>query len=167
MGGLNLLSHPAPIHDGHDVSLFDSGEPSLDEWLRKRARQNQSSGASRTFVVCVDARVVAYYSLSSGVVTVSSATGRFRRNMPNPIQVVFVARLAIDRNWQGQGLGRALMRDALCRIASAADLIGIRGVAVHAISEKAKAFYLKLGFDESPVEPLMLMITLADLLAAL
>jgi GNAT superfamily N-acetyltransferase len=95
------------------------------------------------------------------------APGRFRRNMPNPIPVVVLARLAVDRSWQSKGIGRALFRDAARRVAQAADVIGIRGIVVHAISEEAKRFYLALGFEPSPHEPMTLLITLTDLRAAL
>jgi len=109
-----------------------------------------------TYVVCDGASVVGYYALASGVVTVDNAAGRFRRNMPNPIPVAVLARLAVDRDWQGHGLGRALFRDAARRVAQAADAIGIRGIVVHALSDEAKDFYVKLGFDPSPREPMTL-----------
>ena len=96
-----------------------------------------------------------------------SAPGRFRRNMPNPIPVAVLARLAVDRDWQGRGIGRALFRDAARRVVNAAETIGIRGIVVHAISAQAKNFYLALGFDASPSEPMTLMVTLSDVRAAL
>ncbi len=167
MGEVGRLTPPEPLADQHEVRDFDSGEPSLDEWLKRRARANQVSGASRTYVVCEEQRVIGYYALASGVVMVESATGRFRRNMPNPIPVAVLARLAIDRGWHGNGLGRALFRDAARRVAQAADAIGIRGVVVHAISEDAKKFYLALGFDASPGEPMTLMVTLSDIRSGL
>lgn len=141
--------------------------PSLDDWLKRRARANQTSGASRTFVVAEDQRVIAYYALASGAVAAASATGRFRRNMPDPIPIVVLARLAVDRTLQKQGLGRALVRDAARRVAQAAEIIGIPGVIVHAASAEAKAFFFALGFDESPFEAMTLMITLSDIQAAL
>jgi predicted N-acetyltransferase YhbS len=161
------LSPPVPLADHHEIEEFNSGEASLDGWLRRRARANQVSGASRTFVVCEGKKVVGYYALASGAVTVETAAGRFRRNMPDPIPVAVLARLAVDRGWQGKGLGRALFRDAARRVAQAADAIGIRGIVVHAISAEAKKFYLALGFDPSPREPMMLMVTLPDVRAAL
>jgi len=161
------LSPPEPLADHHETGDFNSGEASLDDWLRRRARANQVTGASRTYVVCEENRVIGYYALASGAVTVESAPGRFRRNMPDPIPVAVLARLAVDRGWQGKGLGRALFRDAARRVANAADAIGIRGIVVHAISTEAKKFYLALGFDPSPREPMMLMVTLADVRAAL
>ena len=158
-----VLSRPEPLADCHDFGDFNSGEASLDDWLRRRARANQASGASRTYVVCEDERVVGYYALASGAVTVETAPGRFRRNMPDPIPVAVLGRLAVDHTRQGQGIGRALFRDAALRVMNAADAIGIRGIVVHAISEQAKSFYLALGFDESPREPMMWMVTLADI----
>jgi GNAT superfamily N-acetyltransferase len=161
------LSPPEPLADHHRIEAFASGTSPLDDWLRRRALANQASGASHTFVVCADDKVVAFYALAAGAVAVAATTGRFRRNMPDPIPVVILARLAVDRAYQGRGLGRALFRDAALRIVNAADAIGIRGVLVHAISEEARAFYIALGFDPSPLEPMTLMATLADIRAAL
>jgi len=166
MGEVSRLLPPDLLAEAHDLDEFNCGEASLDDWLRRRARANQASGASRTYVVCEGRRVVAYYALASGVVTVESAPGRFRRNMPNPIPVAVLARLAVDKDWKGQGIGRALFRDAAHRVAQAADVIGIRGIVVHAISEEAKSFYLALGFDASPREPMTLMVTLSDVRTA-
>lgn len=157
------LSAPAPLADHHLLADFDSGVPSLDDWLRRRARANQASGASRTFVLCEGDRVMAYYALASGAVKVTEAPSRFRRNMPDPIPVVVLGRLAIDRSLQGQGIGRALVRDALLRVAQAGEAIGIRGVLVHALSEQARAFYLAVGFEASPLDPMTLVATMGDL----
>jgi GNAT superfamily N-acetyltransferase len=161
------LSPPEPLADHHELGDFDSGEPSLDDWLKRRARANQVSGASRTYVVSDDTRVIAFYAFASGAVTVGAATGRFRRNMPDPIPVAVLARIAVDRAWRGQDIGRALFRDAALRVTNAADAIGIRGIVVHAISDEAKRFYLALGFDPSPREPMTLMVTLRDIRAVL
>lgn len=161
------LQPPEPLSAVHACGDFRSGEPSLDEWLQRRALANQISGASRTFVTCDTNCVVGYYALASGAITLELAPGRFRRNMPNPIPIVVLARLAVDLNWQGKGIGRALFRDAARRVANAADVIGIRGIVVHAISEEAKRFYLALGFEASPHEPRTLLVTLSDLRAAL
>lgn len=161
------LSPPAPLADYHLLADFDSGVPSLDDWLRRRARANQASGASRTFVLCEGERVVAYYALASGAVTVTEAPGRFRRNMPAPIPVVVLGRLAIDRSLQGRGIGRALVRDALLRVAQASEAIGIHSVLVHALSEQARAFYLAVGFEASPLDPMTLMATMNDLRRAI
>jgi GNAT superfamily N-acetyltransferase len=167
MGEISDLRPPEPLSNSHETSPFSCGETALDDWLKRRAKSNQASGATRTFVVCTSAIVVAYYALASGAIAVEATPGRFRRNMPNPIPVVILARLAVDKNWHGKGLGKALFRDAAMRVAHAADAIGIRGIVVHAISEQAKRFYLSLGFDPSPLEPMTLMVSLADLRAAL
>jgi predicted N-acetyltransferase YhbS len=159
------LSSPQPLSADHQVESFNSGTESLDLWLRKRALRNDATGASRTFVACSSSNVVAYYSLASSVVTIDAAPGKFRRNMPDPIPAVLLGRLAVDQTCQGRGLGRALVQDAGLRVINAADLIGIRGMIVHAISEDAKAFYEAVGFEPSPLDPLLLMITLADLKA--
>jgi len=161
------LPPPEPLADHHQVEDFISGEPSLDDWLRRRARANQASGASRTFVVSDRQKVIGYYSLASGAITVRAAPGKFRRNMPDPIPVVLLARLAVDRAYHGRGLGRAMFRDAAQRVVYAADAIGIRGIVVHAISEAAKEFYFALGFDPCPLDPMTLVVTLSDLRSTL
>ena len=166
MGEIASLRPPELLREHHDLIGFSSGDDVLDDWLRRRAKANQVSGASRTYVVCQDNLVIGYYALASGTIAVANAPGRFRRNMPDPIPVAILARLAVDRRWQGKGIGRALFRDAALRVAHAASVIGIRGIVVHAISENAKNFYLALGFDPSPREPMTLMVTLADIRAA-
>jgi GNAT superfamily N-acetyltransferase len=155
------------LADQHQLGAFNSGVPTLDEWLRRRARANHVSGASRSFVVCADNIVVGYYALASGAVNAAAAPSRFRRNMPEPMPVAVLGRLAVDQTWHGQGIGRALFRDSALRVMQAAEAIGIRGMLVHAISEEAKAFYVTLGLSESPLEPMTLMVTLADLRATL
>ncbi|MDX3929465.1 MAG: GNAT family N-acetyltransferase [Shinella sp.] len=161
------LSSPAALAEHHELVEFDSGVPELDDWLRRRARANQVGGASRTFVVCEGNRVVAYYALASGAVRAPEAPGRLKRNMPDPIPVAVLGRLAIDLSYQGRGIGRALVRDAGLRLLNAAEILGIRGVLVHAISDDARAFYEAIGFLPSPSDPMMLMIGLKDLSNAL
>jgi GNAT superfamily N-acetyltransferase len=162
-----MLQAPQPLSADHVLDGFDSGVLSLDDWLRRRALHNQASGAARTFVVCNASQVVAYYALAASAVAPDAAPGRFRRNMPDPIPVVVLARLAIARDRQSQGLGRALFQDAAKRVVHAADTIGIRGLLVHAISDEAKSFYMRLGLDPSPLDPMTLMTTVADLKWAL
>lgn len=162
-----MIAAPEPLTADHAIAGFDSGVPSLDDWLRQRALHNQASGASRCFVVCDDDRVVAYYALAASAVAPSAAPGRFKRNMPDPIPVVVLARLAIARSHQGRGLGRALFQDAAYRIIHASDAIGIRGMLVHAILDEAKSSYVRLGLTPSPFEPMTLMTTVADLKASL
>lgn len=157
------LAAPAPLAAHHDTTAFACGVDSLDHWLKQRALKNQATGASRCFVVCDDKRVVAYYALASSAVAAEAASGRLRRNMPDPIPVVVLGRLAIDQSWHGTGLGRALVRDACLRVMAAAEAIGIRGMLVHALSESARTFYEHLGFEPSPLDPMTLMATLADI----
>jgi GNAT superfamily N-acetyltransferase len=166
MGARVDLSAPAPLADHHQLAGFSSGV-ALDDWLRRRARANQVSGASRSFVICADNIVVGYYALASGAVSAAVTPSRFRRNMPEPIPVAILGRLAVDQRHHGQGIGRALFRDSALRVMQASEAIGIRGMLVHAISDQAKAFYLALGLSQSPLEPTTLMVTLADLRATL
>ena len=161
------LSAPEPLAAHHDTAAFACGVDSLDHWLKQRALKNQATGASRTFVACDGKRVVAYYALASSAVAVEAATGSLRRNMPDPIPVVILGRLAIDHSVQGSGMGRVLVRDACLRVVAAADAIGIRGMIVHALSASARAFYERVGFDPSPLDPMTLMATLSDLRAGL
>ncbi|MCC6780407.1 MAG: GNAT family N-acetyltransferase [Hyphomicrobiales bacterium] len=161
-----MPSAPEPLGSDHDIVGFDCGVASLNAWLERRAVANQVSGASRTFVVCEDRKVVGYYALASSAVAPAAAPGRFRRNMPDPVPVVVLGRLAVATSHRGQGLGRALFQDAALRVIHAADAIGIRGIVVHALSQEAKDFYLRLGLDESPLDPMTLMVTVADLKAA-
>lgn len=161
------VSAPEPLTADHDVEGFASGVDGLDRWLKRRALKNQATGASRTFVACEGRCVLAYYALASSAVAMDAAPGRFRRNMPDPIPLVVLGRLAVDRSEQGKGLGRALVRDAGRRVVQAADTIGIRGILVHALSLDAKAFYERIGFELSPLDPMMLVVTLGDLKASL
>jgi len=156
------ISAPEHLTPGHDVGAFDSGVPALDDWLKRRALDNERAHASRTYVVVAGGRVVGYHALASGAVALAEAPGRVRRNMPDPIPVMVMGRLAVDREHKGRGIGQGLLRDAVLRTIQAAEIAGIRAILVHAISEEARRFYLRHGFIESPVEPMTLMITLAD-----
>ena len=155
------VTAPEKLTAEQDVSAFKSGEPTLDDWLKRRALANEESGASRTYVVCSNNRVVGYYALANGAVAHNEVTGRVRRNVPQPIPVMVIGRLAIDEAHQGRGLGAALLRDALLRTLQAAEIAGIRAILVHAISEDAKRFYERYGFRESPIDPMTLMIQVA------
>lgn len=161
-GGEKRINPPEKLSPEHDLSRFLCGEPTLDDWLRRRALQNQDNGASRTYVACIEKRVVGYYALAVGAVAHSEAPGRIRRNMPDPVPVMVIGRLAVDQTARGQALGAALLRDAVLRTVQAAEIAGIRAILVHAISERAKRFYEKWGFIVSPVEPMTLMITVAE-----
>ena len=145
---------PELLRDLHLVEGFQSGEPVLDEWLIKRARQNAVLGASRTFV-CLERDtkiVVGYYALSMGQVLNREATGAMRRNMPQHIPAVILGRLAVDQRFQGHGLGTALLKDAVLRSFRAVSEVSARLIVVHAISPAAEAFYLRHGFVRLPVE---------------
>lgn len=157
---MNNLSIPLPISVDHELIDFDSGEPSLDEWLKKRALKNQSSGASRCFVLCSGKKVIGYYSLSAGAISHGSAPKTMRRNMPDPLPVLLLGRLAIDKNYHNKGLGSALLRDAMIRAVSVAGDAGVFAILVHALSEQAKRYYLSRGFIESPLQPMTLIMTL-------
>ncbi len=169
MGRLSgKVSAPRPLSETHDLDDFNCGEPSLDEWLRRRARANQVSGASRTFVACAEGeRVVGFYSLATATISHAEATGALRRNMPNPVPMILLARLAVDRSHQKMGLGEALLRDAQLRAEQVADHVGFRGLLVHAISDDARSFYVRWGFSPSAADPLLLMMRMTDIVATL
>ena len=154
------LAPPTPILAEHELVDFNSGEIVLDEWLKKRALKNHASGGSRCFVLCNGAKMIGYYSLSAGAIAHETAPKTMRRNMPNPLPVLLLGRLAIDKNHHNKGLGSALLRDAMIRAVSVAGDAGVFAILVHALSEEAKQFYLSRGFVESPLQPMTLMMTL-------
>ncbi|HZX91009.1 MAG TPA: GNAT family N-acetyltransferase, partial [Rudaea sp.] len=134
---------------------------SLKSWLRQRALENHQGGASRCFVVCDDANVVGYYALAAGSVGLEAAPGAIRRNMPDPIPVAVLGRLAVDRNYAGQGIGSAMLKDAVLRTIRVANDMGTRALLCHAIDDGAKAFYLHHGFLESPTDPLTVLLNIS------
>ncbi len=152
---------PEPIATDHPVAEFDSGRPVLDRWLATRALRNERESAPRTYVVSDGGMVVGYYCLCAGSVAHGATPGGIRRNMPDPIPVVLLGRLAMARSHQGRGIARALIRDAILRTLQAADIAGIRALLVHALDQDAAAFYRHLGFVESVIDPLVLMLPLA------
>ena len=155
------LTPPTPLTAEHDVASFTCRHESLATWLERRALANSASGASRTYVVCTgDERVVGYYALAAGSIAVKVVPSRVRRNMPDPLPVIVLSRLAVHADSEGRGIGSGLLKDALVRSMRAADLIGVRAVLCHAIDEDAKALYLKHGFVESPREPLVVLLGL-------
>ena len=155
------LSAPQPLAADHRTEGFSCGEASLDEWLRRRALVNQTTGASRTFVVTDDqGQVLAYYALAAGAVSHQESPGSIRRNMPEPIPVMVLARLAVDQRLQGRQVGGALLKDALRRAAAVAHNVGVRALLVHALNEHARQFYIHYGFVGSPVNPMTLMLVL-------
>ena len=161
-GGLDAVGPPEKLSATHVLSDVDSGEPVLDEWLRRRALHNEANGSSRTYVVCEGAKVVGYYTPAVGAVVHAVAPGRVRRNMSDPLPVMVLGRLAVDQGHQRRGIGTGLLRDAVLRTVQAAGIAGIRAILVHAISAAAKRFYEACGFIASPIDPLTVMITVAE-----
>jgi len=155
------LHAPQPLTADHQIDAFKCGETSLGEWLKRRALLNQANGASRTFVaVDENHTVMGYYALAAGAVHHQDATRSIRQNMPDPLPVMVLARLAVDLRAQGIQLGAGLLRDAVERSLAVAQNAGVRALLVHALHERAKQFYLYFGFQASPVHPLTLMLRL-------
>jgi GNAT superfamily N-acetyltransferase len=155
------LTPPVPITAAHEVADFESGETSLDEWLKRRALKNHAAGASRCFVLCAGSTVIGYYSLSAGAISHEAAPKAMRRNMPDPLPVLLLGRLAIDKRYHNQGLGQSLLRDAMMRAVNVASDAGVFAILVHALSAPARQFYLSRGFVESPLQSMTLLMTLA------
>lgn len=162
MSGDEQWTAPAPLTAAHHVADFESGEATLDHWLKTRALRNEGRGASRTYVVCADNQVVAYYCLATGSVASELAPGRIRRNMPDPIPVMVLGRLAVDLAWQRHGLGKALLRDAILRTIQVSELVGVKALLVHALSDPAVRFYEAHGFHPSPTHPRTLFLSLSE-----
>lgn len=161
---MTALSSVEPLTKRHDLSTFDSGQPSLDTWLRRFSFGNQSSETTRTYVVHRASRVVGYFSLCAGSVSRDSVPDRVSRGLAaHPIPVILLARLAIDLSEQGKGLGAALLRDALTRCVLAADVVGVRAVLVHAINDDARRFYEHFDFEPSPLDSKQLVLLMKDL----
>jgi GNAT superfamily N-acetyltransferase len=154
------VTAPESITAAHHLDGFESGEASLDTWLRQRALRNHASGASRCFVIADGGAVVGYYTLSAGSISHAAAPKAMRRNMPDPLPVLLLGRLAIDRRHQNRGLGQGLLRDAMFRAVNVAHETGVFAILLHAPSEPAKRFYLSRGFVESPLQSMTLMTTL-------
>ena len=160
------LRPPEPLTGAHLLAEFDCAEPSLDEWLKRRALANHQSGACRTFVVAdQEGRVHGYYAMAAGAVSHQAATGGVRRNMPDPVPVMVLARLAVDRRVQGIKLGAALLQDAVNRAVTISHNAGVRALLVHAIDERARQFYEHYGFQKSPQHPMTLMLRLSTMQA--
>jgi GNAT superfamily N-acetyltransferase len=155
-----VLSAPTLLTADYQLNDFDCGVTSLDDWLKRRAYSNQVNGASRTYVVAEAKKVVGYYCLASGAMDLNDTPAPIRRNMPDPVPVAILGRLAVDKPYQGKGLGVALLQDAVIRTAQAADILGIRGLLVHALSTEAKSFYEHFGFVSSPTQPMTLILSL-------
>ena len=155
------LNAPQPLAAIHILDEFECGEAVLDDWLKRRAMTNQMSGASRTFVVTdQDSLVYGYYAMAAGAASHQMTTSSVRRNMPDPVPVMVLARLAVDHRVQGRKLGASLLQDAVNRAVVVSQNAGVRALLVHALHEQAKAFYERYGFQSSPLHPMTLMLRL-------
>lgn len=162
---MTRISAPVPLSTKHDLSAFDCGAPALDDWLRHRALRNEGR-FSRTYVVCEDSRVVAYFCISAGSVERAAAPGKVRRNAPDAIPVSVIGRLAVSRDHKGKGLAADLLSDALRRIAAASQTLGIGAVLVHAKDDAAKRFYMNCAeFIEYPADSRTLFLPIETVVA--
>lgn len=156
-----LLPAPSTLGPEHRVEAFRCSAPELARWLVERALQNQASGASRCFVACDGQQnVIGYYALAAGGMSHEEVPGRVRRNMPHPIPVIVLGRLAVHVDWVGQGIGAGLLKDAVQRTLQVCGQVGARALLCHAIDASAKAFYLRHGFVESPIDAMTVMLPL-------
>ena len=162
------LGPPEPLAPRHDISQFSSGVPTLDAWLRGKARLNEARGGARTYVTCDGDRVAGFYSLAASSVERRRLSSRVGRNMPDPVPVILLGQLAVDTAWHGRGLGSDLLIDAVGRALAAATVVGARAVAVQAIDDRARAFYERFGFrpfsEREPLMPVLRMSEIAGLL---
>ncbi|AOR63636.1 MULTISPECIES: GNAT family N-acetyltransferase [Pectobacterium] len=156
------ITAPELLLPQHAVVDFRSSEPSLDDWLKRKALKNQTMGASRTFVVCESSanQVIGFYALATGSVQRQSVSGALRRNMPDPLPVLVLGRLAVDERYHRQGIGAGLLKDAILRSRQVAEQVGTKALLVHALSEDAKDFYLHWGFTSSEIQPNTLLLPL-------
>lgn len=162
------LTPPVLLTKDHDRNSFDCGVSALNDYLKKYALQNQKKDAARTYVATRGNRIVAYYSLAYGSVTLEEAPQSVRSGFPrHPIPVILLARLAVDSTEQGSGLGVALLKDALLRTIQAAEIAGLRAMLVYAKDDSAKRFYEKFGFEPSPIDAYHLFLRLSDILSSL
>ena len=156
------IGSPEPVSTSHQLDGFDCGTPSLDEWLKRRARINEIEGGSRTYVAAAGDQVAGYYAIATGSVLRNAVPSRIARNMPDPIPLILIGRLAVDCKWQGNGLGRSLLIDALTRCHAAGEIVGVRAIMVHAISAAAQTFYEHYGFVEAPGIPRTLLLEMKN-----
>lgn len=157
------LSSPQPLDANHRLDGFDCGHAVLNDWLLRHARQAQGSGSARTFVVCDGLRVAGYFSLTVGQIDTLEAPERIRRGMGQyPIPVVILARLAVDTDYQGQGLGWGMLQDAIRRTITIADQAGIRALLTHPLDDVAEGFYRRFGFEPTLIRERQLILLLKD-----
>ena len=160
----NSLQPPVPLAPAHDTESFDCGQVPLNEYLRRFAWTNQQANAARTYVATRSNIVVGYYTLAFGSVEPNAASARVRKGLArHPIPVMVLARLAVDEREQRRGLGKALLKDAILRTLQAAEIAGLRALIVHAKDAAAREFYVRFGFELSPLDDLHLMLLLKDM----
>jgi len=161
------LTEPTLLTEEHNTQSFDSGEDALDHWLKTRALSNVKNKATRVYVTCAieTIDVVGYYGLSTGQLRHKDAIGRMRRNMPDPIPVILLGRLAVDKSWQGKNIGTDLLAHAVEKAVQASEIAGARLLVVHALNESAKAFYERFGFTPLPDQENTLAFDLKNLSA--
>jgi GNAT superfamily N-acetyltransferase len=154
---------PEHLRPEHLIEAFDCGQPDLNRWLVRYALQNRRANAAQTYLGVVDRVVVGYYSLVVGQVEYADAPERVQKGLArHPVPIMLLARLAVREDWQGKGIGRALLRDSVLRTLQAADIAGIRAFAVHAKDERARQYYEQFDFIPSPTDPLHLFALLKD-----
>jgi GNAT superfamily N-acetyltransferase len=152
------------LDKSRSTDAFDCGAAPLNVYLQRYALANQSAGGAQTYAAIFGDQVVGYYSLSTASVEYDAATERTKKGLArHPVPVIPIGRLAVDHGWQGKGLGAALLLDALRRVLSAADIVGIRAVLVHAKDEAARRFYQHFDFDASPVDPMHLFLLVKEI----
>lgn len=157
------ISKPGQLNDEHKLENFSCTSSELAKWLMERAHKNHREGASRCFVVCDESKnVVGYYALSSGSVSHEQVPGKLKRNMPHPIPVVVLGRLAVHAEHMRKGIGKGLLKDAIERVLQISEDLGVRALLCHAIDDEAKAFYMQHGFVESPTDKMTVMLSLKD-----
>jgi GNAT superfamily N-acetyltransferase len=157
------LSAPRALEGSHVLEGFNCGKTSLDEWLLRHARQAQTSGSAKTYVMTGEGRVVGYYSLTVGQIDTLEVPDRVRKGMGNyPIPVVILARLAVEQRMQGHGLGVGLLQDAIRRTLTIAEQAGVRALLTHPVDKDAARFYQRFGFEESPIREQQLLLLLKD-----
>ena len=160
---MGKITAPVPLQKQHNIDEFDCGVDVLNHWLKHQDRRNEPSGASRTYVVCHEQTVIGYYALATGSIEHTLLPSKLKRNMPDPIPVLVLGRLAVDQQWQSKQIGRGLLKDVLLRCSRVANEIGIAALLVHCLSEHAKAFYMQYGFIESPFEKMTLLLRMKDI----
>lgn len=158
-----IISPPTAIKSDYEFDKFDCGRNSLNEWLKKRALKNETLNASRTYVVCDQNRVVGFYCLALGSIDHKDTPGKLRRNMPSPIPVMVLGRIAVDLDYQGLKIGKAMLKDAVSKTIVISQQAGLKGMLVHAIDDSAYYFYKAHGFMECPNNPKTLVLPVSNI----